>query len=311
MKAFDIIREELPKFFNEPQAQGMVNAAQIAKEALVPQSVADLGLMLATGPFGKATKLGGAGLAGMTASDDAEAGGIPLKSAWAKFFKTNPDNYNAVVAALRKSAPKHEAELQPLNTWDELLSTDRKVPRNKSSLRDYTQTVAPPDVALRVQANPELDLGQSYTKGWLGTHFDTSGGAQIPDVVSNQKRLRPTDLPEQFLHAGIIDPKSRGVVASDFMANMPRLDVWRNVTGSNTAARNAEELADALRQKDLNWISYPNTFEGHTPAKRHNIQTPYAAQFGEVALPNASTTLLTPNAIQQLSEQELKRLLGI
>lgn len=72
-KPFGVMREELPKFMNEPQAEGFKGTLQ----ALVPQDATDVGLMLATGPTSKILRKGGAALAGMGAAGDAEAAGVP------------------------------------------------------------------------------------------------------------------------------------------------------------------------------------------------------------------------------------------
>lgn len=73
-----IITQELPRFMDEPHAEGLKGVL----EAVVPQTPADVGLTLATGPWGKGVKLGGAALAGLTASSDAEAGGVAKSVGW-------------------------------------------------------------------------------------------------------------------------------------------------------------------------------------------------------------------------------------
>ena len=67
--AFEIIRKELPRFLEEPHAKDFVDFTS----ALVPTTPEDIGLELAFGPFGKAARLGGAALAGMGYSPEAEA----------------------------------------------------------------------------------------------------------------------------------------------------------------------------------------------------------------------------------------------
>lgn len=70
MGAWNVIREELPKFLNEDQAEGFRGVLS----ALVPQDLTDVGLMVAGGPFGKLAKMGGLALAGAAYSPEAEAG---------------------------------------------------------------------------------------------------------------------------------------------------------------------------------------------------------------------------------------------
>lgn len=73
-----VLKQELPKFLNEDQAEGLKGVLK----AVVPQDAADVGLSLMTGPFGKAAKLGGAALASSTYSPDAEAGGVSKSVGW-------------------------------------------------------------------------------------------------------------------------------------------------------------------------------------------------------------------------------------
>ena len=72
MGAWNVIREELPKFLNEDHAEGFRGVLS----ALVPQDLTDVGLTVAGGPFGKLAKMGGLALAGASYSPDAEAGGV-------------------------------------------------------------------------------------------------------------------------------------------------------------------------------------------------------------------------------------------
>lgn len=228
----------------------------------------------------------------------AALGSIALKNVWKQFFKGSPEEYNQVVQALRKSAPKQEAQLRPLNSWDDLLTTEAKTPRKAWQLGAYTQPVDFSGKALRVQASPDLDLGNSYTKQWLGTHFDLSGGAQIPDIISAQKRLAPVQLPEQYLHQGIIQPESKGLIVPDFYANMPGLNYWRQVTNADKP-HTAKSLVEALRNKNIDWIAYQNQVEGHVPKTKpqypamegNKLEPKY---FGDLQLSNPGITVLNP-----------------
>jgi hypothetical protein len=69
-KPFSVMKQELPRFMDEPQAEGFKGVLN----AVVPQDLTDVGLMLATGATGKVAKLGGAALAGLSYSPEAEAG---------------------------------------------------------------------------------------------------------------------------------------------------------------------------------------------------------------------------------------------
>ena len=77
MGAWNVIREELPKFLNEDQAEGFRGVLS----TLVPQDLTDAGLMVAGGPFGKLAKMGGLALAGAAYSPEAEAGGVTMSLA--------------------------------------------------------------------------------------------------------------------------------------------------------------------------------------------------------------------------------------
>ena len=68
--AFGIIRKQLPEFLKEKHAEDLVDVVS----TFVPQDLVDVGLGLATGPFGKATRLGGLALAGMGYAPEVEAG---------------------------------------------------------------------------------------------------------------------------------------------------------------------------------------------------------------------------------------------
>lgn len=66
----EIIRQELPRFLQEDQAEGFRNVIN----AFIPQDLADIGLMAMTGPGGKFAKTLGGTLASLTYAPDAEAG---------------------------------------------------------------------------------------------------------------------------------------------------------------------------------------------------------------------------------------------
>ena len=83
------IGEELPKWWMDPQQKDLRDTLGY----VVPQSPAELGLMIATGPLGKAIKLGGLALAGGTYSPDAEAG-------WLRFL--SPDKIQKVMQTVRE-----------------------------------------------------------------------------------------------------------------------------------------------------------------------------------------------------------------
>ena len=68
------IGEELPKWWMDPQQKDLRDTLGY----IVPQSPAEVGLMMATGPLGKMAKTAGATLAATTYSPDAEAGLVPM-----------------------------------------------------------------------------------------------------------------------------------------------------------------------------------------------------------------------------------------
>lgn len=79
-----IIRQELPKFLSEPHAEDFVDTMSM----IVPTTLEDVGLGMAFGPFSKAVKMGGAALAGMSYTPEAQAASGPLMSLFSKF---NPE----------------------------------------------------------------------------------------------------------------------------------------------------------------------------------------------------------------------------
>jgi hypothetical protein len=74
MGALQIIREQLPKFLEEDQAEGFKGVL----DTVLPQDLSDVALMLAGGPFGKAIKAGALATAGATYSPEA----LAAKFAW-------------------------------------------------------------------------------------------------------------------------------------------------------------------------------------------------------------------------------------
>lgn len=67
--ALEVIRRHLPEFFDEHHAAEFRDTMG----ALIPTTPEDIGVALATGPFGRAAKLGGLALAGMGYSPDVQA----------------------------------------------------------------------------------------------------------------------------------------------------------------------------------------------------------------------------------------------
>jgi hypothetical protein len=72
--AFQVIREQLPRFFEEPHTEAMRNVADV----LVPQSPSDVLLELAAGPVGKAKRLAALAGAAATYSPESDAGSTKL-----------------------------------------------------------------------------------------------------------------------------------------------------------------------------------------------------------------------------------------
>lgn len=73
---FRVIREELPRFMQEDQAEGLRETAK----ALIPQTPSDVALTLAGGPGSKLLKSGALAAASAMYSPEAEAGSGPLNS---------------------------------------------------------------------------------------------------------------------------------------------------------------------------------------------------------------------------------------
>jgi hypothetical protein len=78
LNPWEIITTELPKWWREERARGdatgEITLPDVA-DLFIPETPADAALMVATGPVGRAVRLGAAGLGGMLAADDAQAAG--------------------------------------------------------------------------------------------------------------------------------------------------------------------------------------------------------------------------------------------
>lgn len=191
-----------------------------------------------------------------------------------KFFtgimETGKNKYNEAVNALRASSPKHEAELAQIDDWNKLLDTPLKTPRSSrlseypdQQLLEYIAQYSP-NTLRRVQPAQNLELGNSVNPKWLGTHFDASGsGAQLLDIVGAQKRLHPTKLKEQYMVRGELDPASRGILISDYIANTPRATYWSKLLDeSPERTSDPRKLVEMLRANNIDWLLYPNKHEG-------------------------------------------------
>jgi hypothetical protein len=94
--ALEVIREELPKWWNHPQQKDFRDTLGM----LVPQSPAELGATVMMGPLGKMAKVAGGALAASTYSPDAEA----------VFLNTNhlSKAYESLLKHLTKGTPQDE-----------------------------------------------------------------------------------------------------------------------------------------------------------------------------------------------------------
>jgi len=84
VSAFDVIREQLPRWWREQRElgdqTGAVSLPDVV-ESFVPQTPSDVALTVAGGPVGSMVRAGALGLAGATYAPDAEAAGGAIKSA--------------------------------------------------------------------------------------------------------------------------------------------------------------------------------------------------------------------------------------
>lgn len=106
-RGLDVIRQELPRFWNEDQSEGLRNVVG----AVVPQDLTDVGLMLATGPMGKAARIAGAGLVGASYSPEAEAGLLGVAKKIPKWFDSILRNRALTDADYAKLTPAMRQEL--------------------------------------------------------------------------------------------------------------------------------------------------------------------------------------------------------
>ena len=84
---------------------------------------------------------------------------------------------------------------------------------------------------------------------------------------------------------------------------MPGLEFWREITGA-AKPHNADNLVEALRKKNIDWLAYPNMQEG--AARKVNMPYPQTSNdapvksFEELLVSNPSITILNPKAYKDL-----------
>lgn len=100
--AFQVIREQLPRFFEEPHTEAMRNVASM----FFPQEPADLFLDVALAPVGKAKRLGALALAGMSHSPESDAGVARISKGALAYIR---DNWPEALS-LSRNALRHTNE---------------------------------------------------------------------------------------------------------------------------------------------------------------------------------------------------------
>lgn len=257
--ALQVIREQLPRFFEEPHTEAMRNVADV----LIPQTPSDILLEAAFSPIGKAKRLASLAGAAATYSPESEAGVGGLRSLLKMLIGDTPKRLNE--DALRVGDPDYT----PIETWESFLTEKNMVPKglHLSSYVNPRMIQEPsPRRALRAQRGSDLNLGISATPGWMGTHFDMSGGPQALDILAHAKR-KPTLLDDPHLVEASIDPQARMLVVNDEIVNDPGHIYWAKLLGQDKIFNDERVLQEALKKKGIQGLLYNNTYEGNIKKK--------------------------------------------
>lgn len=162
--------------------------------------------------------------------------------------------------ALRMGNPDYV----PIETWESFLTEKNMVPKglHLSSYVNPARLQEPsPRLALRSQRGPSLNLGDSATPGWMGTHFDMAGGPQALDILAHAKR-KPTLLEDPHLVEAEIDPRARMLVVNDEIANDPGHAYWAKLLEQDKIFNDERVLQEALKKRGIQGLLYNNTYEG-------------------------------------------------
>lgn len=179
----------------------------------------------------------------------------------------NPQRMNADALLMKQRGLAKARDYTPIETWDEFLNERNMVP-NGVTLSNYAnlpraKEFSDQGLALRTQKGTGLNIGNSATPSWLGTHFDLAGGPQALDILAANKRT-PTRLIDPTLVEAVIDQQARVLPVGDFMVNTPNHLFWESWLGAPTGAtrRSAGRLADMLREQGVQGLVYRNMHEG-------------------------------------------------
>lgn len=150
--AFQIIREELPRFLNEPHAEDFREVVG----AMVPQTPSDLAMEVAMGPVSKAARLGSLALSGLTYAPEAESAVMPrVAGGLMKFIQEHFPHATASVRQFGKALKTLPDPIQTAKKSELFKSPGLEVPRDPYSAEEIRKE-------LETQG---LDTGKTWIRG--------------------------------------------------------------------------------------------------------------------------------------------------
>lgn len=264
--ALQVIREQLPRFFEEPHTEAMRNVASI-----LPQEPAEFALEAALFPVGGPARKALMAAAGAMYGTESDAAGARaaiggLRALIENLVGSSPRRLDADAEALLRRGAAEAKDYTPIETWDAFLNERNMVPKGVN-LSDYIDEAnlyyakVDPFMALRSQRGSGLDIGNTQTPGWMGTHFDLTGGPQALDVLSSAKRT-PTQLTEPSLVEARVDPRARVLPVTDEIINDPGHEFWAKLFNEQRIFNDERQLVPRLKEQGIQGLLYNNVFEG-------------------------------------------------
>lgn len=216
----------------------------------------------------------------------------------------SPSRLNADALLMKQRGLAKARDYTPIETWDEFLNERNMVPKD-INLSDYADLVRAKELsdkgyAFRTQRGPGLNIGNSTTPGWIGTHFDLAGGPQALDILSSAKRT-PAQLEDPTLVESVIDPKAKVLVVNDEIVNDPGHVYWAKLLGRDRIFTDERPLQDALRSSGIQGLIYNNIYEGHKnrswPTELYIENKPVSLGAAAWQFGNPGISVLDPNIL--------------
>lgn len=168
---------------------------------------------------------------------------------------------NKSMLGMQRKGTKKAADYRELSSWEDFLENEAMLPRG-TRLSSFAEAQnLPLGALLRVQGSPDHNIGNSFTKDWLGTHFDAADGTQVLDILA-AKRPKLAKLPPQWLIEAEINPAAKFLPVSDSVANSIKSPFWSALLDKDGPFTSNRELQEALMSSGVRGLVYPNFHEG-------------------------------------------------